>query len=123
MEHTPRSYKTLWGVFRGMAGTLVGQVMREAVQQDVSILPFEVICLSDNTVKLIVSLDYREGAPKPFFVRAWDWIGYGPGASAQVRGRLRILAINGCGEVVYRSVYPRADAGGLTATGANPRSE
>jgi hypothetical protein len=23
-----------------------------------------------------------------------------------VRGRLRILAINGCGEVVYRSVYP-----------------
>ena len=79
MEHTPRSYKTLWGVFRGMAGTLVGQVMREAVQQDVSILPFEVICLSDNTVKLIVSLDYREGAPKPFFVRAWDWIGYGPG--------------------------------------------
>jgi hypothetical protein len=107
MEHTPRSYKTLWGVFRGMAGTLIGQVMREVVQRDVSILPFEVICLSDNTVKLIVSLAYREGAPKPFIVRAWDWIGYGPGGRPRkVRGRLRILAINGCGEVVYRSVYP-----------------
>jgi hypothetical protein len=59
MEHTPRSYKTLWGVFRGMSGTLIGQVMREAVQRDVSILPFEVICLSDNTVKLIVSYASR----------------------------------------------------------------
>ena len=69
MEHTPRSYKTLWGVFRGMAGTLIGQLMREAVQQDVSILPFEVICLSDNTVKLIVSLDYRFSlSPQPQIV-------------------------------------------------------
>ena len=107
MEHTPRSYKTLSGVFRGMTRTLIGQVMREAVQRDVSILPFEVICLADNTVKLIVSLGYREGAPKPFIVRAWDWIGYGPGGRRRkVRGRLRILTINGCGEVVYSAVYP-----------------
>ena len=107
MEHTPRSYKTLWGVFRGMAGTLIGQVMREAVQQDISILPCEVICITDNTVKLIVSLCYREGAPKPFIVRAWDWIGNGSGGRPRkVRGRLRILAINSCGEVVHSSVYP-----------------
>src|SRR5919109_5297705 len=76
MEHTPRSYKTLSGVFRGMAGTLVGQVMRETVRRDVSTLPCEVICLSDNTVRLIVSLSHREGAPRPFIVHAWDWIGY-----------------------------------------------
>jgi len=107
MEHTPRSYKTLQGVFRGMAGTLIGEVMREAVQRDVSILPLEAICVSEQTVKLIVSLDYREGAPKPLLVRAWDWIGTGLGGRpGKVRGRLRILVINGCGEVVYRSVFP-----------------
>jgi hypothetical protein len=107
MEHTPRSYKTLSGVFRGMTGTLVGQVMREAVRRDVSTLPCEVICVSDNTVKLVVSLGYREGAPEPFTVRAWDWIGYGPGGRPrQVRGRLRILAIDGHGEVMYNTVYP-----------------
>ena len=107
MEHTPRSYKTLQGVFRGMAGTLIGEVMREAVQRDMSILPLEVICVSEQTVKLIVSLDYRGGAPKPLLVRAWDWIGTGPGGRpGKVRGRLRILVINGCGEVVYQSVFP-----------------
>jgi hypothetical protein len=107
MEHIPRFYKTLSGVFRGMTGTLIGQVMREAVQHDVSILPFEVICVCDNTVKLIVSLGYQEGTPKPFIVRAWDWIGYGPGGRPRnVRGKLRILTINACGEVVYTSVYP-----------------
>lgn len=107
MEHIPRSYKTLSGVFRGMTGTLIGQVMRETVQRDVSILPFEVICICDNTVKLIVSLGYQENAPKPFIIRAWDWIGYGPeGRLRQVRGKLRILTINACGEVVYTSVYP-----------------
>ncbi len=107
MEHIPRSYKTLSGVFRGMTGTLIGQVMRETVQRDVSILPFEVICICDNTVKLIVSLGYQESVPKPFTIRAWDWIGYGPeGRLRQVRGKLRILTINACGEVVYTSVYP-----------------
>jgi hypothetical protein len=107
MEHAPRSYKTLQGVFRGMAGTLIGQVMRETVQRDVSILPLEVICLSGHTVKLIVSLGYHEGAPKPLLVRAWDWIGHGPGGQpGKVRGTLRILAINAYGEVVYRSMYP-----------------
>jgi hypothetical protein len=107
MEHKPRSYKTLQGVFRGMAGTLIGQVMSEALQRDVSILPLEVICSSDYTVKLIVSLGYREGASKPLLLHTWDWIGYGPGGRpGKVRGMLRIVAINGCGEVVYRSVYP-----------------
>jgi hypothetical protein len=107
MEHKPRSYKTLQGVFHGMAGTLIGQVMSEALQRDVSILPLEVICSSDYTVKLIVSLGYREGASKPLLLHTWDWIGYGPGGRpGKVRGMLRIVAINGCGEVVYRSAYP-----------------
>jgi hypothetical protein len=107
MEHRPKSYKTLHGVFRGMAGTLIGQVMREAVERDGSILPLEVICVSNQTVKLIVSLGYHEGAPKPLLVRAWDWIGFGPGGRpGKVRGTLRIFAINGYGEVVYRAVYP-----------------
>jgi hypothetical protein len=107
MEHTPRSYKTLSGVFRGMSGTLVAQVMRGTVPRDGSTLPCEVICSSDNTVKLIVSLSHREGAPKPFVVKAWDWIGYDTGgAPRKVRGRLRILAINGHGEVVYNAIYP-----------------
>jgi len=75
MEHTPRSDKTLQGVFRGIAGTLIGQVMRETVQRGVLILPLEVICVSDQTVKLIVSLSYREEAAKPLVVRAWDWMG------------------------------------------------
>jgi hypothetical protein len=43
MEHRPRYYKTLQGVFRGMAGTLIGQVMRETAQRDLSILPLEVV--------------------------------------------------------------------------------
>jgi hypothetical protein len=90
-----------------MTGTLIGQVMREAVQQDISILPCEVICITENTVRLIVSLGYREGASKPFTVRAWDWIGDRPGGGPrQVRGRLRILAINGCGQVMHSTVYP-----------------
>jgi hypothetical protein len=90
-----------------MAGTLIGQVMREALQRNLSILPLEVICSSDYTVKLIVSLGYREGAAKPLLLRAWDWIGDGPGGQrGKVRGTLRIIAINGRGEVVYRSVYP-----------------
>ena len=109
MEHTPRSYKTLQGVFRGMAGTLIGQVMRETVQRDLSILPLEVICFCDKTVKLIVSLGYREDAPKPLLVCAWDWIGHRPGGRAgKVRGTLHILAINACGKVVYRFVYSPA---------------
>ena len=109
MEHTPRSYKTLQGVFRGMAGTLIGEVMRETVQRDMSILPLEVICFGDQTVKLIVSLSYREEAPKPLLVRAWDWMGPRPrGQAGTVRGTLYTLAINACGEVVYRSVYPPA---------------
>jgi hypothetical protein len=55
MEHTPRSYKTRQGVFRGMAGTLIGQVMSATVQRDVSMLPLEVICFGNQTVKLIGS--------------------------------------------------------------------
>jgi hypothetical protein len=78
MEHTPRCYKTQQGVFRGMADTLIGQVMRETVQGDMSILLLEVICFGDQMVKLIVSLDYREDAPKPPLVRAWDWMGPRP---------------------------------------------
>lgn len=92
-----------------MAGTLIGHVMRETVQRDVSILPLEVICFCDKTVKLIVSLGYREDAPKPLLVRAWDWIDHRPeGRPGKVRGTLRILAIDACGQVVYRSVYPPA---------------
>jgi len=92
-----------------MVGTLIGQVMRETVQRDLSILPLEVMCFGDQTVKLIVSLEYREEAAKPFLVRAWDWMGPRPGGQAgTVRGTLRILAINASGEVVYRSVYPPA---------------
>ena len=90
-----------------MTGTLIGQFMREAVQQDVSVLPLEVICVCDDTVKLIVSLSYQERAPKPFLIRAWDWLGSGPGGSPRkVRGKLRILTINGCGELLSTSVYP-----------------
>ena len=90
-----------------MTGTLVGEVMREAVQQDVSSLPLEIICICNQIVKLIVSLDYCEGTTKPLLLRAWDWIGYGPGGQpGKVRGRLQILAINGGGEVVYRAVFP-----------------
>jgi hypothetical protein len=109
MEHIPRYYKTLQGVFRGMAGTLIGHVVRETVQRDVSILPLEVICFCDKTVKLIVSLGYREDAPKPLLVRAWDWIDPRPGGRpGKVRGTLHILAIDAGGQVVYRSVYPPA---------------
>jgi hypothetical protein len=90
-----------------MKGTLIGQVIREAVDRDLAILPFEVVSVCDNTVKLIVSLGYDEGAAKPFVVRAWDWIGYGPGGHPRkVRGKLRLLTINACGEVAYTSVYP-----------------
>jgi hypothetical protein len=89
-----------------MAGTLIGQVMRETVQRDMSILPLEVICFGDQTVKLIVSLDYREEAPKPLLVRAWDWMGPRPrGRAGTVRGTLRILAINACG--VAQGIFER----------------
>ena len=107
MEQQPRFYKTLRGVFRGMAGTVIGEVIRETVERDALRLPLEVICFGNHTVKLIVSLDYRDGVPRPFLLRAWDWIGSGPGGrQGKVRGTLRILAINGYGEVVYKSVYP-----------------
>jgi hypothetical protein len=90
-----------------MTGTLIGQVMRESIQQDVSLLPLEVVCVCDNSVKLIVSLGYQEGAAKPFIVRAWDWIGSSPeGHPRKLRGKLRLLTINGAGEVVSTSVYP-----------------
>jgi hypothetical protein len=90
-----------------MTGTLIGQVMRAAVRGDVSILPLEVICECDNTVKLIVSLGYDDGAAKPFIVRAWDWLGNGSkGRPRQVRGKLRILTVNASGEVVATAVYP-----------------
>jgi hypothetical protein len=107
MEQQPRFYKTLGGVFRGMAGTVIGEVIRETVERDALRLPLEVICFGNHTVKLIVSLDYRDGVPRPFLLRAWDWIGSGPGGQqGKVRGTLRILAINRYGEVVYKSVYP-----------------
>jgi hypothetical protein len=107
MEHRPLSYKTLSGAFQGMKGTLIGQVIREAVDRNLATLPFEVVCICDNTVKLIVSLGHEEGAAKPFIVRAWDWIGYGLGGRPRkVRGKLRLLTINACGEVANTSIYP-----------------
>jgi hypothetical protein len=53
---------------------MMGEVLRETLRQESSALPLELICVNNTLVKLIVSLDYVEGAARPFVVRAWDWI-------------------------------------------------
>jgi hypothetical protein len=107
MEHRPRTYKTLPGVLRGMGRSMIGEIMCETLLWESATFPLEIICVNNTLVKLIVSLDYVDGAAQPFVVRAWDWIGKGTaGQPGVVRGTLQIWAINASGEVIYRAVYP-----------------